>query len=386
MAAVEHWDLVVIGGGPAGSVACLAALHERPDASVLLLDRADFPRDKCCGDGIAPHVLDVLAEVGASGVADELRRAHSPIRTLHLAMGEQHVARPMRRPALVVPRYDFDARLVAAAAQAGATVRRHRVRQVTVNSRGVLIDGAVHARVTIGADGDHSLVAASIGSRRPGRRAIGLRGYAPTSDQWAGHQVIRFGQDRRPSYAWAFDRGDGWSNVGYGEVLRSRRDRLSRAAMLDRVEELLPGAAAQARDWRGHHLPLSTIRWGRVQPDGPVLLAGDAAGHINPMTGEGIYYAALSGALAGRTAARLTASATTVGDPGHDYRAAVRRRLRTNLVSTAVAGRAVSVPGLLRTGLRAAGADQELFDDLVELGLGAGHLTPRVAASLVRQR
>ena len=58
----EAWDVVVVGAGPAGSSAALAALTEDPALRVLLLDRSDFPREKSCGDGIAPHVLDVLGE------------------------------------------------------------------------------------------------------------------------------------------------------------------------------------------------------------------------------------------------------------------------------------------------------------------------------------
>ena len=61
-------DIVVVGAGPAGAAAALGALHEDPSLRVLLLDRSDFPRDKSCGDGIAPHVLTALAQVGADDV------------------------------------------------------------------------------------------------------------------------------------------------------------------------------------------------------------------------------------------------------------------------------------------------------------------------------
>ncbi len=69
------WDLVVVGAGPAGATAALAALREEPGLRVTLLDRSDFPRDKCCGDGIAPHVLDVLSRLGAADVVDRLAAA-----------------------------------------------------------------------------------------------------------------------------------------------------------------------------------------------------------------------------------------------------------------------------------------------------------------------
>jgi flavin-dependent dehydrogenase len=58
------WDVVIVGAGPAGSAAAMSALRTRPGARVLLLDRSDFPRDKACGDGIAPQALDELARIG----------------------------------------------------------------------------------------------------------------------------------------------------------------------------------------------------------------------------------------------------------------------------------------------------------------------------------
>ena len=78
--ATEHWDLVVVGAGPAGSATGLGALAEDPALRVLLLDRSEFPRDKSCGDGIAPHVLDALAPVGAADVVD----GWAPLRDLEL--------------------------------------------------------------------------------------------------------------------------------------------------------------------------------------------------------------------------------------------------------------------------------------------------------------
>jgi geranylgeranyl reductase family protein len=389
------WDLVVVGAGPAGAAAALAALQERPDARVLLLDRADFPRDKSCGDGVAPHVLDVLEPLGAHDVADGLRRDHSPVTTLQLALGGLEVERPMRRPALVVPRIVLDARLVDAAVAAGAVLRKHRVRHVEVGRHEVVVDGSVHGRVVVAADGARSQVRRVLGVPLPGRNALGLRGYAPTPAQRAGRQVITFGEERQPSYAWSFDRGDGWSNVGYGEVLSDRQAAPTHTLMVERLQSLLPGSTVGVHSWRGHHLPLSTARSGREQPDGRVLFAGDAAGLVNPLTGEGIYYAVATGALAGRLAVDDSregapgvgaprADAFEGEAPGTAYRRALRRLLRTNLASTAGTAALASNPRVLSAGLRAAAAEQAVFDDLVELGLGRGRLTGGLLAGLAR--
>lgn len=157
MAARDRWDLVVVGAGPAGSTAALAALRADPDARVLLLDAAEFPRDKVCGDGVAPHALDVLGGLGVDVGA--LTAGTAPVLGLRLtAPSGVTAARGFARPTSVVPRALLDARLVAAAQEAGARLRRHRVRSLVAVADGVEVDGRFHARTVIGADGAESVV------------------------------------------------------------------------------------------------------------------------------------------------------------------------------------------------------------------------------------
>ena len=376
----DLWDVVVVGAGPAGSAAALGALRADPTLKVLLLDRADFPRDKCCGDGIAPHVQDVLDGGGAADVV----RGWAPLRRLEISRAGRRVVGTLSRQAWVIPRAVFDARLVASAVAAGAVLRRHRVSSVHRHADAVVVDGVTRAKVVIGADGAHSVVRSGLAVPGHRARALALRGYAPTPDDRRGRQVIRFGEQRRPSYGWAFDRGDGLSNVGYGELLdeRAGADAPSRARMLEQLDALLPGAGAEATDWRGHHLPLSGWRW--HQPDGPTLLAGDAAGLVNPLTGEGIYYAVATGVLAGRAAAGAV-RAGTPSAAGAAHRSAVRRLLAAHLRHTWLVSRLARRPEVLDAGLRAAARSTPVFDDLVEIGLGRGRVTPRLAAGLAVQ-
>lgn len=374
----EQWDVIVVGAGPAGSCAALAALRERPDARVLLLDRHDFPRDKCCGDGIAPHVLDVLGPLGAADVVD----GWTPLQRLELSSRGRRVAGRMARPVHVIPRETFDARLVERAVAAGAVLRRHRVRRARPDGDGVVVDDDLRGAVVVGADGTHSVTRAGAGLGTTRRRAVALRGYAPTPATRKATQVIRYGERRQPSYAWAFDRGDGWSNVGYGE-LAADDAKPSRDLLLAQLDELLPGAGADGERWRGHHLPLSGFGWRGEQPDGPVLLAGDAAGLVNPMTGEGIYYAVASGAAAGRTAV-VAATTGRAAEAGARHRAVVRRLLDRHLHHTWAAARLTRSPVVVEAGIAAAARDQHAFDALVELGLGDGRITPRLAVGLGR--
>jgi flavin-dependent dehydrogenase len=150
---------------------------------------------------------------------------------------------------------------------------------------------------------------------------------------------------------------------------------------MNHLETLLPGATEGGESWWGHHLPLAGWRW-RPQR-GPVLLAGDAAGLINPMTGEGIYYAVATGIAAGRAAARSLAA----GRPeaaGAAHRHDVRRLLGTHLKHTWTAARLSRSGLVVDAGIRAAARDRRVFDTLVELGLGDGRIDARLATGLVR--
>ncbi len=373
----EQWDLVIVGAGPAGAAAALGALHADPGLRVLLLDRADFPRDKCCGDGIAPHVFDALRGVGVR----DAEAGWTPLTRLELARGSSVVSRPMARPVWVIPREVFDARLVERAVAAGAVLRRHRVASVHRVGEEVVVDERFRAPVVVGADGAHSKVRTWLTGAPTRRRALAIRGYVPTAAGREGTQVIRYGDRRQPAYAWAFDRGDGLSNVGYGELLPEDGEKgPSRRLLLDELERLIPGSVVDGTRWTGHHLPLSGFRW--HQPDGPVLLVGDAAGLINPMTGEGIYYAVATGISAGRTAARAIATGETAA-AGSRHQRGVRRLLGVHLRHTWTASRLAAVPAVVEAGIRAARRDARSFDDLVEIGLGDGRITPRLAAGLL---
>jgi flavin-dependent dehydrogenase len=238
------------------------------------------------------------------------------------------------------------------------------------------VDQLPDAGVVVGADGAHSVVRGHLGLPS-GRRALAIRGYAPTPPARRGTQVIRYGDRRQPAYAWAFDRGDGLSNIGYGELLPADGEEPpSRTLLLDQLEQLLPGY--DGTDWKGHHLPLSGWRW--EQPDGRLLLAGDAAGLINPMTGEGIYYAIATGIAAGRSAVRARRPAD---DPGVLHRRAVRSTLGRHLKHTWVASRLAEHPVIVDGGIRVARKDLRVFDELVELGLGDGRISGRLVRGLV---
>lgn len=362
----------MVGAGPAGAAAALRVLQLHPDARVLLLDAAAFPRDKTCGDGIAAHVFDLLE---ALGVPDLSRLGPAVPKLALRTPGGRVVARTCARPNRVIPRVVFDAELVAAAVARGAQLRRHRVRRLEVRPDRVVLDGEIAAGTVIGADGAHSTVRRLLGAppARPTTTAVAIRGYAPTTlDPDA--LVIEFALGRHPAYAWSFPVAGGGSNVGYGVF--DRRGGGSRRELLDALRALLPGQEPVPQSIRGHHLPLSTGP--RHHPDGRVLLAGDAASMVNPLTGEGIFDAVASGVLAGRAALSGAAS-------GAVHRAAMRRSFGRHHRDGAALARLVAHPRFLDAAVVAAARHQSVFDAAVDLGLGRGtapaHALARVAAS-----
>ncbi|MET8140098.1 NAD(P)/FAD-dependent oxidoreductase [Sphaerisporangium sp. NPDC005288] len=368
------WDVVVVGGGPAGAAAAIRARQLRPDARVLLVDKADFPRDKACGDGIAAHGREELALLGVPDLIDDYR----PARGLSVVSpGGARVTAAVARPNHVVPRAVFDARLVEAARARGVEVRRHRVRGLAARANRVVLDDVLAARVVVAADGANSAVRRLIGvPPSPDRHtAIAVRGYAevPADDDV---QFIAMQRDGWPAYAWSFPIGDGTANVGFGMMLPRLRatGRPGREVLHGRLAELLPHLPA--RDLRAHHLPLSP---GRPRPGaGRVLLAGDAASLINPLTGEGIYYALLSGRLAGE-------AAVEAADPLPAYRRKLAGALGRHLRTTDLLSRAARSPGFIDAAIATAARRKEVFDLLVDVGLGAGTVPPPLALAVARR-
>ena len=359
------------GTSPSWAPAALAALQRQPQARVLLLDRSDFPRDKSCGDGIAPHVVDVVRALGAPDPTD----GFAPVHRLHL-VGPRgaSVARSMSRPTKVVPRTVFDARLVAAAVKAGAVLRRHTVRSIERRNDLVVIDDEIAARAVVGADGVNGIVRRSLGlaPNPPRAMAVALRAYVPTPTGHEDEQYMIMSGTGWPAYAWSFPIGDGTANVGYGMVLEGGV--ATRTRLEDELRRLLPGLE-ELRAAKAHRLPLSTAR--PRQPDGRVVLAGDAASLINPFTGEGIYYAVRSGSTAGIASLQGAAA-------GRIVRTTLQRRLGAHLRGTSIAAFLGRSPVVVDAGIRAAARDQAIFDDLVEVGLADGRLTTRALARTAR--
>lgn len=366
---METADLAIIGAGPAGAAAALAALQVTPDARVVMLDRSDFPRDKACGDGIAGNAVDELAALGANNIVAGYR----PTTKLRLSgpYGASVAAR-MPRPHWVIPRRVFDARLVVAAERAGARRLIHRVRDLRQRVDGVDVDGFLLAGGVVAADGANSAVRRLLGwPRNPDRHlAVAVRGYLEVDPDDTEQLIDLVGDQNWPAYYWSFPVGDGVANVGYGVYVDDLTG--GRSHLHPRVTERW---GRGVRDLLAHQLPMSSHR--PIPGRDRILLAGDAASLINPLSGEGIYYAVLSG--------RLAAEALMCGQAGAlaRYRRALHRRLGHHLRTTSVAARFLRSRWLVDAAVAAAGRRPQHFEELSDLALGDGTVSLRAMGDVV---
>ena len=305
-----RFDSAVVGSGPAGAVAALTLA--RAGATVALIDKAGFPRDKACGDLVGPRGVQIMIELG-------LRPAEV------MSLGDMVVVGPTGGRALLpaipglaypgeawaVPRTRLDADLRQAALDAGATDIAARAGAVRSDPSGpeVMLDGGgtVEADIVIGADGAASRVAESCGLVDHQRVLWGfaMRAYLeepvplPHITFWDPAPGRAF-----PGYGWLFPGPDGRANAGLGLGTGNDRRAGARAtrqldAFLEHLRTLgLLGETSQApRDRRlGGWLKMGMV--GTVPARGNVLLVGDAAGLVNPLQGEGIAQAMDSGRAA----------------------------------------------------------------------------------------
>jgi geranylgeranyl reductase family protein len=288
---VERFDVVVIGAGPAGSTAAYRLASA--GANVLLADRARFPRDKPCGGGLTDRAVDQIP-VDVTPVVEDA------VSTLDL--GLRYRRRFERRSAspliLMTQRRRLDAYLAEQAAAAGADFRDGvKVDEIENGADGVAVtvDGArVSARALIGADGVNGATARTLGLDGHDH-AVALEGNVPLAavepSRFRGRALIELGTVPG-GYAWVFPKGD-HVNVGVGGWLREGprlRSHLSRLCREYGIPE------DRIEDTRGYRLPLR--RAGSSPAKGRTLLVGDAAGLVDPLSGDGMYEAFLSARLA----------------------------------------------------------------------------------------
>jgi geranylgeranyl reductase family protein len=326
---------VVVGLGPAGSAAAIE-LH-RAGRTVVAIDKAVFPRDKCCGDGLTTLALRELEHLGFDpGTVPDWFRVHDVV--LRSPSGrEVDVTLPGAGTyAAVAPRLQLDDALVRLARREGVDVRDgHGFESITDHGDHVTVGAGgleVDARYVIAADGMWSPVRKAIGVRESGYLGEwhGFRQYARNVTGRAAEQLfVWFEPDLVPGYAWSFPLPGGRVNIGFG-VLRDGTRRIQDmkqlwSDLLERphVVEAL-GSTFELED-RHTAWPIPARIDDATLAAGRILFVGDAAMATDVMTGEGIGQALLTGRLAAE--AVIAAGALQPDDAGEVYRAEVAHHL-----------------------------------------------------------
>lgn len=331
-------DVAVVGAGPAGAAAAITLA--RLGKSVVVVDKARFPRDKCCGDGLTIGALRRLSQLGLrpADVASWQTITSAVVRV----PGGRQVVLPLPEGgtfAAAARRRDLDAALVGLAAASGAEVLQGcAVEGAAVDASRIRLDtacGGLQASFVIAADGMWSPMRKALGAGdEPGYRGDwhAMRQYFSNTGPQASLMWVWFEEDLLPGYAWSFPLPGGGANVGFGIhrggdrpvglMARQWEDLLRRPHIAD----VLGPASRPESPPRTWPIPARIGRSPLSAAGGRVLFVGDAARATDSMTGEGIAQALETGELAAR--------AVAAAGPTHPDVAAARyqRTLHRSLV------------------------------------------------------
>jgi geranylgeranyl reductase family protein len=297
------FDVAIIGGGPGG--AWTAFVLARLGATVAILD-GSHPREKPCGGGLTGRAVSLVsAALPAGSLPSVSIRAARFVSARHADSCEVPLAHETSEPLLVADRTTFDAHLLRAACEAGATFIPARAVEVSRSGSGFTVrsaKGLERAKLLVGADGANSLVRRSVASPFPRHQlsiATGFYAHGGTSDEI----VIELLPDP-PGYLWSFPRPDhlaigicAQADAGVtATMLRERAGQWIRSHRLGATGRLT------SYSWPIPSLSADALRTATLHgPDW--LLVGDAAGLVDPITREGIFFAVRSGEMAAQAIA-----------------------------------------------------------------------------------
>jgi menaquinone-9 beta-reductase len=380
-----NYDLIIVGGGPAGAVTALYAA--RRGLRILLLDKSRFPRDKICGDAISSKAILILRDLQLEDAIFNL----PGVRFRKILFGSAKHAeveidlKCARKRDLVfgcvIRRRVFDeflfnrARAAATTCVEGFTVddliwENDKVCGVVGHDNASELRREFRACIVVGADGYRSTVARKVGSYAidPAHWLVAIRRYYRNVARLSDGIELHYVSTVTPGYFWIFPLDDGFANVGIGMLLSTmKKKHVNLTEALDitiRDPFFAPrfADATPAEKPVGWHLPVGSMHRSCCGPG--YLLVGDAAGLIDPFTGEGIANAMYSG----RVAAEAAAAALEMGDVSaenlwrfdHDLWDKIGHELKVSAKLQKIAG----LQWLLNFTIRRAAHSQEVRDTL----------------------
>jgi menaquinone-9 beta-reductase len=378
----DSFDVIIIGAGPAGLTTALALAGS--GLSILILDKAKFPRDKACGDALSGKVLDVLKKLPGN-LYEEFsafprKMASDGIR--FIAPGKQFIDVPFAlnpdpsRPAhgFTFRRIDFDNLLLQKAMQVNEVTVLENVRPERIM---VTHDHAVvyttnrmfRSRIVVGSDGSHSIVKKCLIRGKPDfeHHSLGIRAYfTGISDPHPANFIeLFFLKELLPDYFWIFPMYDAVYNVGLGiSVRKVRKNQLNLTRLFSETIDNDPELRLRFRDARmtgipeAHDLPLGPAN--HPLSGDHFLLTGDAASLIDPFTGEGIGNAMTSGEIAAGIIRKAFASKNFSSGSLKEYDRLVKNKLERELKMSRRIKRLASSETLFNFVVKKAAANREI--------------------------
>ena len=386
----DRSDVCIIGAGPAGAAAAIGLAAAGVPA--LLLDRARFPRDKVCGEGISPRAIRILQALGL--YRPEVFSRFCRIEGVRIRSPGGHVLEvslkgdPEVGDGYVVPRKVFDRFLLEAALDRGAKFWDDcEIHELKPGREDILILGtrgghpfSIRAQYAVAAWGAQPgrLAKQYHPCPRQGRfSAVAVRAHFEGIQGFRPFMEIHFDPDLVPGYGWVFPTGPASANIGYGMRLDCLLGRgASLRGLFHRFLETNPDVmlyvkkATQVSPLRGARIPFRRL----FQPvaKGRVLLAGDAAGLADPLSGEGIGTALHSGLLAARCISRALGEGARSAATARSYASACRKEINRDLFCAYLLQSLLVKPRFTSTGR------------LLDLLVGKAQQNPRMARAMAR--
>ena len=310
------YDVLILGAGPAGAATAICLGNS--GLSVAVIDKAVFPREKTCGDGLTHDVvkqMGLISESLASAFA-KLPHKQESFGAEIISPDHDHLyipfyAKGVKQPIYTCPRFEFDNFMFSQMKQFGniSVFENCQTEKLSITNEGVLLEtseGSFEAKIILGADGANSFVARQMGVKRVSRKhqCVSLRTY------YTGLRPLRDGapvemyilKDVLPGYLWIFHLGDGRANVGIGmlaSIITKKKINMTKCfeglLSSEPLKSRLAGGI-QSEPFKGYILPMGGER--RDISGNRFLLAGDAASLVDPSTGEGVGNAIRSGRVA----------------------------------------------------------------------------------------
>ena len=304
-------DILVVGGGPSGSA--LAFHLAQRGIKVTVVESQKFPRDKICGDGVSAVALTELQKLGITSLTEFSKSAE--VKQVGLFIEDKKVTIALSKHAdmpfrsRVIPREQLDNWIYHAAKDAGATyIQQAKLSNYTVHESGITAEikletKKVHlkAKLIVGADGSNSAVARIFHGAKPPEKyqMIGLRAYYEGVEGPSDRVDIFFSESNFPGIFWLFPLGNGFANMGSAMIAHTLPKNSNHAKNL-LIDQINNNKDIAARIGKGKIIG-KIAGWPLVFRDPHshvvgerVILVGDAAGLVNPLSGDGIQYALLS--------------------------------------------------------------------------------------------